>query len=186
MLPSRQEPRARTGEAGFTLVELLLALVLLLLALALTAQLFGESAEQLLDSAGDQADPTVPQILDRLRGDVQTSSGYAVCEEDQLVLTGHPAGIVLYARDDDTNTLRRGIFAADGTPKGESAPWRGVSGWNCTPLGPRLLRLDVVYQAWKPRRTLGPPPPAARGAKSVVRGDTLFLTLRGAGLGGSW
>lgn len=186
MRPSRQQPLAQADQAGFTLVELLLAMLLLLLALALAAQLLGESAEQLLDSAGDQADPTVPQILDRLRGDVQGSSGYAVCEEDRLVLAGHPAGLVLYQRDDDTNTLRRGIFAADGTLQGESAPWRGVAGWHCTPLGPRLLRLDVLYQAWKPRRTLGPPLPAARGAKSEVRGDTLFLTLRGAGLGSSW
>ncbi len=184
MRPSRGGPSV--GERGFTLVELLLAMLLLLLALALAAQLFGESAEQLVDSAGDQADPTVPQILDRLRGDVLASSGYAACQEDQLVLTGHPAGIVLYQRDDDTNTLRRGIFDAGGTPRGESAPWRGVLGWSCAPLGPRLIRLDVRYQAWKPRRTLGPPPPAQRGAKSAVRGDTLFLTLRGAGLGGSW
>jgi hypothetical protein len=161
-------------------------MVLLLLALALAGQLLEESAEQLLDAAGDQADPTVPQILDRLRGDVLASSGYAACEEDQLLLTGNPAGLVLYQRMKETSTLRRGIFAADGKPRGESAPWRGVLAWTCAPLGPRLIRLDVRYQAWTPRRTLGPPPPAARGAKTALRGDTLFLTLRGAGLGGSW
>ncbi|HEV7518622.1 MAG TPA: prepilin-type N-terminal cleavage/methylation domain-containing protein [Thermoanaerobaculia bacterium] len=172
------------GQTGFVLIELLIAMVLLLLALALAAQLLMESAEQLVDSAGDQADPTVPQFLDRLRGDVLASSGYAACDEDELLLSGHPAGLVLYQRTG--GMLHRAVFDADGTPRGESVPWRGVTAWSCEPLGGSLLRLDVEYQAWAWRRSLGPAPPAGRGPKTAIRGDTLFLTLRGAGLGDSW
>jgi hypothetical protein len=175
-------PESRDG--GFVLVELLIAAILLLLALALAGQLLLESAEQLVDSAGDQADPTVPQLLDRLRGDVLSSSSYTECADDRLVLAGHPAGIVLYQRD--AGFLRRAIFAADGTPKGESVPWRGVLAWKCKPLGAQLVRLDVLYQAWAVRRSLNPQLPAGRGKATAVRGDTLFLTLRGGGLGGSW
>jgi hypothetical protein len=173
--------------AGFVLIELLIASILLLLALALAGQLLMESAEQLVDSAGDQADPTVPQLLDRLRGDILAASGYTDCEEDRLLLTGHPAGLVLYQREN--GLLHRAIFAADGTPKGESVPWRGVLAWKCTSLGPQLVRLDLQYQAWAWRRSLNPQLPAgaaARGKGTAVRGDTLFLTLRGGGLGGSW
>jgi hypothetical protein len=169
---------------GFVLVELLIASILLLLALALAGQLLMESAEQLVDSAGDQADPTVPQLLNRLRGDVLAASGYTACEADRLLLTGHPAGQVLYQREN--GSLHREVFAADGTPKGESVPWRGVVGWSCTPLGPQLVRLDLQYQAWAWRRSLNPQLPSGRGKGSAVRGDTLFLTLRGGGLGGSW
>jgi hypothetical protein len=176
--------RRLKGQAGLVLLELLIAMVLLLLALALAAQLLMESAEQLVDSAGDQADPTVPQLLDRLRGDVLASSSYEVCEENQLLLSGHPAGRVLYQRTG--GALHRAVFDADGTPRGESVPWRGVTAWTCTPLGERLLRLEVGYQAWAVRRSLGPAPPAGRGPKTALRGDTLFLTLRGGGLGGSW
>ena len=173
-------------DGGFVLVELLIASLLLLLALALAGQLLMESAEQLVDSAGDQADPTVPQLLDRLRGDVLSSSGYTQCEEDRLLLSGHPAGLVLYLREG--GSLHRAIYAADGTPKGEGAPWRGVLTWKCTPLGPQLVRLDLLYQAWAVRRSLNPqlPGSAGRGKATAVRGDTLFLTLRGGGLGGSW
>jgi hypothetical protein len=172
------------GAAGFVLIELVIAMVLLLLALTLAAQLLMESAEQLVDSAGDQADPTVPQLLDRLRGDVLASSGYETCEDDQLLLSGHPAGLVLYERAG--GALHRAVFDADGTPRGESVPWRGVTAWTCKPLGGRLIRLEVLYRAWAVRRSLGPPPPGGRGPKSAIRGDTLFLTLRGAGLGDSW
>jgi len=172
------------GRSGFVLIELLIAMVLVLLALALAAQLLMESAEQLVDTAGDQADPTVPQLLDRLRGDVLASSGYEVCEKDELLLSGHPAGLVLYQRE--KGFLHRAVFDADGKPRGESVPWRGVTAWSCTPLGDRLLRLDLEYQGWAVRRSLGPAPPAGRGPKTATRADTLFLTLRGAGLGGSW
>jgi len=174
----------RRGNSGFVLVELLIASILLLLALALAAQLLMESAEQLVDSAGDQADPTVPQLLDRLRGDVLASSGYTDCDVDRLVLTGHPAGQVLYQREG--GFLHRAIFAADGTPRGEGVPWRGVISWRCRSLGPHLVRLDLQYQAWAWRRSLNPQLPAARGPATAIRGDTLFLTLRGGGLGESW
>jgi hypothetical protein len=65
-------------------------------------------------------------------------------------------------------------------------PWRGVTAWTCTPLSPQLVKLEVTYRAWAFRRSLGPQSPARRGPAEAMRADTLFLALRGGGLGGSW
>jgi prepilin-type N-terminal cleavage/methylation domain-containing protein len=174
----------RRGEAGFSLVELLIASVLLLVALAIASQLFMESAEQLVDATGEQADPTVPVLLDRLRADVRAASGYTVCEEDRLLLTGHPAGEVLYQRVGAQ--LHRAVLDTAGTLLGDGVPWRGVSAWSCQPLGPHLLRLDLQYQLHRFRRTLNPSLPGERGLATEERTETLFLAPRGGGLGESW
>jgi prepilin-type N-terminal cleavage/methylation domain-containing protein len=175
---------ARRAQAGFTLVELLISATLLLFALALAAQLLMESAEQLVDASAEQADPAVPLLLDRLRGDVLASSGYAACSADELLLTGHPAGQVLYERIGDE--LHRVVLDPSGAPLREGVPWRGVSFWSCQPAGFRLLRLDLQYRRRTVRRTLKPSLPGERGAATELRTETLFLTPRGAGLGSSW
>jgi prepilin-type N-terminal cleavage/methylation domain-containing protein len=174
----------RRGEAGFTLIELLIASVLLLVALGLAAQLFMESAEQLVDATGEQADPTVPLLLDRLRADVLASSGYGTCEADRLLLTGHPAGQVLYQRIG--GQLHRAVLDPSGTLLGDGIPWRGVSAWSCQPLGAHLVRLDLQYEIHRVRRTLNPSLPGERGPATEVRNETLFLAPRGGGLGESW
>jgi len=174
----------RRGEAGFGLIELLVASVLLLVALAIAAQLLMESAEQLVDATGEQADPTVPVLLDRLRADVRAASGYTDCGADRLLLTGHPAGEVLYQRIGDR--LHRAVLDSAGTLLGDGVPWRGVSAWSCQPLGPHLLRLDLQYQLHKVRRTLNPSLPGERGPATEERTETLFLAPRGGGLGESW
>ncbi|HTQ80814.1 MAG TPA: prepilin-type N-terminal cleavage/methylation domain-containing protein [Thermoanaerobaculia bacterium] len=175
---------ARESEAGFTLIELLVALVLLILAVALASQLFMESALQLADATAEQADPTVPLLIDRLRGDVLASSGFASCGVDHLELTGHPAGTVLYERIG--NELHREVFDATGKPLGQSVPWRGVIAWSCAPAGFRLLRLDLAYRLRAVRRSLNAPLPGTRGDAYELRTETFFLTPRGAGLGESW
>jgi hypothetical protein len=179
----RGAPASRR-EAGFTLVELLIASLLLILVLALAGQLFMESALQLVDAGAEQGDPTVPLLLDRLRGDVLASSGAASCAEDRLLLTGHPAGMVLYQRVGEE--LHRAVLDAAGTSLGEGIPWRGVTAWSCAPAGFRLLRLDLQYRLRAVRRTLNAPLPSTRGAANETRSETLFLTPRGGGLGESW
>jgi prepilin-type N-terminal cleavage/methylation domain-containing protein len=174
----------RRGEAGFGLIELLVASVLLLVALAIAAQLFMESAEQLVDATGEQADPTVPVLLDRLRADVLASSGYGLCEADRLLLVGHPAGQVLYARVGDQ--LHRAVLDSGGALLGDGIPWRGVSAWSCQPLAPHLVRLEIQYQLHTVRRTLNPSLPGERGPATETRTETLFLAPRGGGLGESW
>ena len=176
--------RAPLAAAGFSLIELLVASVVLLVALAIAAQLLMESAEQLVDATGEQADPTVPVLLDRLRGDVLASSGYTACEEDRLLLVGHPAGQVLYQRVG--GELHRAVLDASGTFLGDGIPWRGVSAWSCQPLAPHLVRLELQYRVHKDRRTLNPALPGERGPATEVRTESLFLAPRGGGLGESW
>jgi prepilin-type N-terminal cleavage/methylation domain-containing protein len=173
--------------AGFTLVELLVSLLLLLLALALAAQILVESSQMLADTAAEQVESPLPLAVARLRADVLGSASFSALQ-DNLLLEGHPAGSVLYELAGDE--LRRIVLdAADERacePAGESVLLRGVAGWRCSEVGPRLLAVTIRYR----RRAVRPSPlptlPAHRGPSREERTETLLLAPRGAGLGESW
>ena len=119
-------------QAGFTLVELLISLVVMGLALALTAQVLMEGAQMLTDVAAEQADAPMPLVAARLRGDVRASSGFEVLpglEGPALFLEGHPAGVVVYQKVGDE--LRRTVLDETGKVRGESPALYGVTSWSC-------------------------------------------------------
>ncbi len=180
--------RARTGrQAGFTLIELRVSLVLLLLGLALAAQILMESAQLFAESAGEQIDAPIPLAIARLRGDVLASSSFQVATgEDglQLVLAGHPAGTVLYEKAGEE--LRRSVLDAAGEPGKATIVLRGVSEWICFPASPRLVVLGVSYRRHAVPRSPLPRLPAFRGPRHEERQEWLTLAPRGGGLGDGW
>jgi prepilin-type N-terminal cleavage/methylation domain-containing protein len=181
---SEPEAPARAGARGFTLVEVLIALVLLVFALALAAQLLAESAQMFATAAGEATEPPAALLLARLRGDVRAAAAFTVLPDGGLRLDGHPAGTVVYRRIG--SELRREVYAASGELAADAPAWRDVLAFDSAALGDHLAAVTVRYR----RRTLGRSPlpglPADRGPAWEERTETLLVAARGAGLGNGW
>ena len=163
-------------QAGFTLVELLVSLVLVSLALALTAQVMMEGAQMLTDAAAEQADAPMPLVAARLKGDIRAAAGFEVLpglEGPALFLHGHPAGLVVYQKVGDE--LRRTVVDA-----GEAPALRGVTSWSCAPLG-GLVAVTLSHDRSAIRRGPLPNLPANRGPRSEERTETFLVAPRGGG-----
>lgn len=175
---------ANRGEAGFTLVELMIALLLTLLALGLAAQVLLESAQMLTDTAAEQADAPVPLALGRIRGDVRSSRSYSVLPGSRLMLFGHPAGTLVYERSG--GELTRTVLDPHGSPLGSATVMRRVTDWSCLAVTSRLVSITFRYERHAPRRSPLPTAPGQRGAKSEERVESILLAPRGGGLGVRW
>lgn len=175
------------GEAGFTLVELLISLLVTALALALAAQVTMEGAQMLADAAAEQADAPMPLVAVRLRDDVRAASRFEVLpglEGPALFLEGHPAGLVVYQKVGDE--LRRTVVDATGKVRGEAPALRGVTAWSCAPLAPGLAAVTLSHDRSALRRGPLPALPGRRGPRSEQRSETFLVAPRGAGLGSAW
>jgi prepilin-type N-terminal cleavage/methylation domain-containing protein len=181
-------PSTRDRQAGFTLVELALSMVLLLLALALAAQILLETSQLFAETSGEALDTPVPLVIARIRGDVQAALGVVPIPGedgalDTLVLQGVNAQI-LYQKQGDA--LYRTVVPQNGLPPGKpELLWRGVTAWGCQLLG-SLVSLEVTYR----RRALPHSPlpalPASRGPVTVELTQKMYVLPRGAGLGDTW
>ncbi|HYN22698.1 MAG TPA: prepilin-type N-terminal cleavage/methylation domain-containing protein [Thermoanaerobaculia bacterium] len=171
------------AQAGFTLVELLVSLVITMLALALAAQVLMESSQMLVDAAAEQADSAMPLVVARLRGDVRAAASFHVVGP-ALLLEGHPAGTVVYERAGEE--LRRTVLDGTGQILGSAPALRGVTGWSCIPVGPGLLAVTLAHRRSTLRRGPLPALPAQRGPKQEERSELFLVAPRGAGLGESW
>jgi prepilin-type N-terminal cleavage/methylation domain-containing protein len=171
------------AQAGFTLVELLVSLVITMLALALAAQVLMESSQMLVDAAAEQADAPMPLVVARLRGDVRAAASFQVVGST-LLLEGHPAGAVVYERVGEE--LRRTVLDGSGGVLGSAPALRGVTGWSCFPAGPGLLGVNLVHRRSALRRGPLPALPARRGPKQEERSELFLVAPRGSGLGERW
>ena len=181
--------RSATGAAGFSLVELVIALAVLSLGLALAAQLLAESARMLAQVSAEPHGLPAPVALERVRAEVRAATGFAVLprgpgEDPALLLTGLPAGDVLYSRMG--RSLARQVVEPGGDLDDPAPLMSGVVAWQPYSLGPRLLRIDLSYRAPARRRSPLALLPGASGPATVVKQETLMLAPRGAGLGTSW
>ncbi len=172
------------GARGFTLVEVLIALVLLILALALAAQLLEESAQRLAAVQGEATEPPADLLLARLRGDVRAAASLAVLPDGALRLDGHPAGTVVYRRLG--SELRREVYGADGELAAATPAWRNVVGFASAALSDRLAAVAVRYRRRKLGRSPLPGLPVDRGPAWEERSESLVAAARGAGLGPGW
>jgi prepilin-type N-terminal cleavage/methylation domain-containing protein len=167
----RQRPGISSA-AGFTLVEMLVALVVLTVALALAAGLLREAAWSLAGAAREARAPLAPLAAATLRRDVQASArsaphplavpGSTLWLSDPLVLVGHPAGSVVYAREGDR--LVRRVLPPDGGEPRERDLLRDVTvwGWRLPAAG-----LVEVHAAFAP-----PAPPGGLRHRRFLTGTT--------------
>ena len=189
--PGRGPLPGAAREAGFTLIEMLISFVLLVLAVTLAAQLLVEAAQMFADVAGEQRDTMVPLALARLRNDVQGAASYQDLALDPrscspLVLLGGASGTVVYTLQGED--LRRDVVAPDGTPGASELLMRQVTAWTCRAHGamPPVLELGFTYRRRAVRRTPLAVLPAHAKPNTEQKSESLFLTLRGGGLGSSW
>jgi prepilin-type N-terminal cleavage/methylation domain-containing protein len=180
MVPARP---CRAGQAGFTLVELSVALLLLLLALALAADLFQETAQLFAYTSGEALDTPVPLAVARIRGDVQDAAGVLPVPGkeglNKLMLQGLDGRQIVYEKQGE-DLYRRVV------PGEPAVLWHGVTGWSCQVLGSGLVDLEVAYRRRAVPRSPLPGLPADRGPATEELTQKMFLLPRGAGLGETW
>lgn len=171
------------GEAGFTLVEILISLILLLLALGLASQLLIEGQQSLVDTAAEGVDAPAPLVVARLRGDVVSASSFAVTPSAsgtgvRLTLLGHPAGEVEY--EQQGSVLLRRVRDTSGNLLGEGVLLHRVGSFTAAPVGgSALLFVSVRYLAHAARKSPLPTSPGARGPTTVWKSESLYLLPRG-------
>lgn len=177
------------GQAGFTLVELLIAMVLLVLALAVAAQLLLEASKLFAETSGESLDTPVPLAIARIRNDIQGAVGVAPVRDTegalvQVAIQGY-AGQIFYSKEGDT--LYRTFVPRDELPQEPAPLWRGVKGWSCDRIpGTKLIDLEVIYTRRSTAHTPLPTLPVDRGPLTETLTQRMFLLYRGAGLGGTW
>ncbi|HEX3528495.1 MAG TPA: prepilin-type N-terminal cleavage/methylation domain-containing protein [Thermoanaerobaculia bacterium] len=180
----------RSRQAGFTLLELLAALVLVALGLALAAQLLMETSQMLVDAAAEQSESALPLARARLRADLNGClNAVTVRDEDaqltELWLVGHPTGTVRY-RKAGSDLLRDVSEAGDGIWKGQTIALRNVRSWNALPALPGMVHLEIHVERRAIRRSPLPAVPGigAPGQEEIV--ETLIMAPRGGGFGVGW
>jgi prepilin-type N-terminal cleavage/methylation domain-containing protein len=170
-------------QAGFTLVELLVAFVILALALALTAQLLQEGQLALVDTTREQTEAPITLVLARIRNDVLSAAAFYVVPGSggaRLTLLGHPAGTVIWEREGDQ--LVRGVNGAPGAPV-----LRNVTGWAAASFSAGVTSAPVVsveihYNAPSVRRRrLVTEAVQGTGPGWEERSESLLLLPRGGG-----
>lgn len=171
----RIRPSARR-EAGLSLVELLVALIILLIGLALAAEIGVRARALLARSARDGLRPPISAVLARMRADVQGAASFDLpvaalpsgWSEGELVLRGE-RGAVLYGME--SSLLERVAFDPAGQETSRLPLVRDGAQWRWRPVDSGLLEISIAYLA---------EPGAPGDAGRAVRRDTLRLALRGA------
>ncbi len=183
--------RRRRVEGGFTLVEVLVALLVLLVGLAIAAGLLGEAQQMLADVVREARDPAAALVASRLRADIESASSAAVRRDperdrDRLDLVGPDRRVVLAAVDGE---LLRTVLGADGAPLGTAVLLQRLEEFRPTILAGdvgALVCLEYAYRRSRLRRSPLPLLPGQWGPREETARETLCLTPRGAGLGGGW
>jgi prepilin-type N-terminal cleavage/methylation domain-containing protein len=175
-------------EAGFSLVEVFIALALFAVGAAFAAQLLLETSQQLTDAAAEQVEAPMPLVRARLRADVQAGQD-AVCvlrpdgTLEEVRILQHPAGTVIYRVEE--GMLWRLVEDSHGKPLGQGPVLRGIESWACEDGG-GLLWIQLTYQRRAVRRTPLVVEPGARSPLTASRVESLLVAPRGAGLEAGW
>ena len=184
MIP-RGAPRSR--QAGFTLIEMLISLVLLMVGLLIAAELLMETAQLFATTARETTERPIPLAIARLRADVQGADSASPLFNEDGDLTGvflaRPDQAVVYYKE-DTKLMRRvdrGSFEVD-TPE---VVWENVLAWRAeVNRGVLDLRIDYMRRGAPPSPLPGMP--LDRVPVYEPWSERMFFLTRGSGLGASW
>ena len=174
-------------QAGFTIVEMLVALVLLLVGLMITADLLMESSRLFLETAGEALDNPAPLAAARMRADIQgaTSVTPLLSPLDHHTLIGVDVQgggqEIVYQKIDDT--IYRSVILFPGSPPQDPVPlWRGVTFWSCEAGGTDApVILDITYSRRTTPHTPLPVLPVYRGPLAENAKEILYVLPRGNG-----
>jgi prepilin-type N-terminal cleavage/methylation domain-containing protein len=183
MTPSPSPLRRR--QAGFTVIEMTIALVLLLVGLMIAADLLMESSRMFVETSGEALDTPAALTDARIRNDVQgaTSVTPQISRTDGSLVAVHVQGggeDVVYQKIGDS--IYRTVVPLFGPPQASVILWRGVTSWSCeggSKDDPAIL--SVTYTRRSTPHTPLPVMPAYRGPLQEEATEVLYLLPRGDG-----
>jgi prepilin-type N-terminal cleavage/methylation domain-containing protein len=177
---------SRRRQAGFTIVEMMVALVLLLVGLLIAADLLDESSRLFVETAGEALDNSAPLAIARMRADIQSATSVTP-QFSPLdgALTGVSIGgggqEIVYQKIGDI--IYRNVSLFPGGPPQDPVPlWRRVTFWNCDPGSmdsPAIL--TIKYTRRTTPHTPLPVLPAYRGPLQEEVKEVLYVLPRGNG-----
>jgi prepilin-type N-terminal cleavage/methylation domain-containing protein len=183
MTPFSSTPGRR--QAGFTILEMTVALVLLLVGLLIAADLMMESSRLFVETAGEATDNPAPLAVARVRADIQGSTSvtpqYSLIDTNQLDSVHIRGGgqEIVYQKTGDA--IYRVVSVA-GLPQDPVILWRGVTSWKCDPGStdsPAIL--TITYKRRTTPHTPLPVLPAYRGPLQEEVKEVLYVLPRGNG-----
>lgn len=166
----------RKGQAGFTLVELVVAMAVMLFAVLLACELLDESGRLLHHSVRRALDPSDLIAAELLRNDLRGSAAPGVTsllpEHSELELLTDADGKVVWMRSDDGVLVRQ----AGGVEHGYV---QGVRSFRWRPLG-NAFEVWVEYSASSPylRQLAGSLPKSDPGVAEELH---VLVVARGGG-----
>jgi prepilin-type N-terminal cleavage/methylation domain-containing protein len=180
----------RRAEAGFSLVELVVALAVLAVGLGLAAGIVIESQRMAAQAGLELRQPAAEEALDLLRVELQGAAGAGGgpglggvaygWSRDRLVLV-RPDGLTLtYERDGDRLVRRVGLEGVGRT----AVP--GLVSWRWAREGPNLVRVEVVYEARRGPGGVFVSPRGRIAGTHEWRERRLTAALRGGGSRRGW
>ncbi|HET9209733.1 MAG TPA: prepilin-type N-terminal cleavage/methylation domain-containing protein [Thermoanaerobaculia bacterium] len=172
-------------QAGFTIIEMMIALVLLLVGLLIAADLLTESSRMFVETSGEALDTPAPLADARIRADVQGATSVAPVLSPldgklAAILVAGGGQEIVYQKTGDT--IYRVINVPGGPPQTPVTLWRGVTDWKCEGGGqgsPALL--TVTYTRRSTPHTPLPVLPAYRGPLQEEVTEVLYILPRGNG-----
>jgi prepilin-type N-terminal cleavage/methylation domain-containing protein len=172
-------------ESGFSLAEVLVALVVVAVGLALAAGLLVETHRMLAQAGLELRAPAAEEALDLLRAELQGAAGVSGgpvggfgWSRDRLVLVRPDGGTVVYERE-GSRLVRR-------VAGGERTAVEGLVSWRWRRDAARLVSVEVVYEG---RRGPGGVIVSPRGriaGTSDWRTRRVTAALRGGGAQRGW
>jgi prepilin-type N-terminal cleavage/methylation domain-containing protein len=177
---------SRRRQAGFTIIEMTIALVLLLVGLLIAADLLMESSRLFVETSAQALDTPAPLAVARVRADIQGSTSvtpqYSLLDTNQLDSVHVRGGgeEIVYQKTGDA--IYRVVYAGGGLPQDPVILWRGVKDWSCDPGStgaPAFLK--VTYLRRSTPHTPLPVLPAYRGPLTEEVTEKLYVLPRGNG-----
>lgn len=185
MVSRRPWQRGLRVGAGYTVLELVIALLISAVAMMIASHLLLEAQRQTTHAAHRLLDPAITIAWKQIRADVQASSNVSGSEKI-LKLSGHPAGNVRYrwVKED----LLRGVAAGSAfNPTDERVILTRVKDFEWKSREGGEHPLVKISLSWEQTRLLGPLVAGGKRqiAPQVLGSQTLVLALRGGG-GDGW